>query len=785
MRFFTLLAIALLFFLTQIQATDYTYTPTVPAVQDHHWDNPLNWTPAGVPGAGDNVTISDSVYVSGSVTVNNVTLNGAGVIEAAGTLTIQGTFSWNNGALRGSGTVIISSGATVIVSGTPHKNLYQLTFENNGYLTWSGDGEIKLNNDAHIINKSSGTIEAQNNSRMDYVQKNHGGYLTNYGMIKKTASTGGGFSQTQIDPILINYGTMKVENGIMQIERGDSTTASNGIFDVAASCTLNFVDRPFRCDGATFTGSGVVQLVKDDTRPTFIMVGSGATFSANTTLRVNIDYNSEADGYIGGSGTLTVNGTFEWLQGGLFDTGNVVVNGSAIFSGSVGSRILKERTLTLKGTTTYSSSKGITFKNGGKIINDVSASFTKTTTAAWDSTTGIPSGTFENRGTFIYNNSGVMNMRVAVVNSGNLQILSGGTINFYKSLSNSASGVLSGVGTIDIKKSYTNAGSFTPGSSAGVLTLLRKPLSLASTSSVNIEIGGTTAGSDYDQLVASATGNAVLDGTLNISLINSFAPSAGQSFRILTFGGSRTGTFATVNQPQFQGSDMFTVQYGSNYVDLISNFDTSLPVELVAFTATGGYRQVALSWSTASEINNLGFEIYRSETEDGAYQMIANYLTHPELRGNGSGNTRRDYNFVDQNVADGKTYWYQLADVSFDGVRTFHPKVSVETAQQPNLIDSFVLSQNYPNPFNPETRFRFSQSSESRVRMAVYDLLGRRIRLIHDGMLAAGEHVFLWRGNDENGAQVSAGVYLLQVEVFAPDNGAVRFVDVRKMVLSK
>ena len=773
------------FFTVSVLATDYLYTPTVPTIQDHKWNNSLNWTPPGVPGAGDNVTISDSVYVNSNISVNNVTFSGIGVIETDATLTILGTFSWSSGILRGIGT-IVANGA-VEVSGNSHKNLYQLTFENYDTLTWSGDGEIKLNNDAHFINKPSGVINAQNNSRMDYVQKNHGGYLTNYGIIKKNGSSGGSWSQTQIDPILINYGTISVENGIMQIERGDSTTASNGTFNVASSCTLNFVDRPFRCDGATFTGNGVVQLVKDDFRPTFIVLGSGATFSANTTLRLDIDATTVDYGYIGGAGTLTVNGTFEWIQGGLFDAGSMVVNGSTLFTQSTGRKYLKERTLILKGTTDYSSTKGIVFQNGGSLINEAGATFTKTTNAPFDSTSGIPSGTFENRGTFVYtfDNSLNMEVRCAVTNLGTLQLQANGKIIFRKNFNNEVTGLLSGIGTLDFRKTFTNNGSISPGNSAGKLTIVSKPLTMSAGSALTVEIGGTVQGTDYDWLSGISNSPAIIDGTLNVSLINSFEPSAGQSFRIISVNGSLSGTFATVNQPQFQGSDMFTVSYGSNYVDLISNFDSSLPVELISFKAVGSYRRVSLSWTTASEINNLGFEIYRSEAENGAYQLIASYQTDLALRGNGSSNSRRDYVYEDTNVAEGHTYLYQLADVSFDGKRTFHPKISVETANQPNLTNNFTLSQNYPNPFNPETIFRFTQTRESITRITVYDLLGRRVRFIHNGILEAGEYVFRWQGDDENGTKVSAGVYLLLVEAIAPENGSVRFVGVRKMVLNR
>jgi hypothetical protein len=63
---------------------------------------------------------------------------------------------------------------------------------------------------------------------------------------------------------------------------------------------------------------------------------------------------------------------------------------------------------------------------------------------------------------------------------------------------------------------------------------------------LNIELGGTGPGADYDQLVVN--GQATLGGTLNVVLLNGYVPSSGDQFRILTFSGRNGTTFATVNE---------------------------------------------------------------------------------------------------------------------------------------------------------------------------------------------------------------------------------------------
>ncbi len=74
-----------------------------------------------------------------------------------------------------------------------------------------------------------------------------------------------------------------------------------------------------------------------------------------------------------------------------------------------------------------------------------------------------------------------------------------------------------------------------------------------------------------------------------------------------------------------------------------------------------------------------------------------------------------------------------------------------QTCEQPG---SFVLSQNYPNPFNPETAITFSLSTVDRVRLQIFDLLGRTIATLVDGVLEAGMHKVTW-----NAADHPAGIY--------------------------
>jgi hypothetical protein len=120
-------------------------------------------------------------------------------------------------------------------------------------------------------------------------------------------------------------------------------------------------------------------------------------------------------------------------------------------------------------------------------------------------------------------------------------------------------GLLSGSGTIN--GSVINAGQVSPGDAAttGILTI-KGDYTQTATGVLNIRIGGTDPGSGYDQLLVA--GQATLDGTLNVSLINSFVPTSGSRFQIMLFS-SITGAFANANI-----DPIFMLAYGSTDITL-------------------------------------------------------------------------------------------------------------------------------------------------------------------------------------------------------------------------
>jgi hypothetical protein len=90
---------------------------------------------------------------------------------------------------------------------------------------------------------------------------------------------------------------------------------------------------------------------------------------------------------------------------------------------------------------------------------------------------------------------------------------------------------------------------------------------------------------------------------------------------------------------------------------------------------------------------------------------------------------------------------------------------STTISENPSTLpQEFTLEQNYPNPFNPSTVIRFAFSQAGQARLTIYDILGRRVRTLVDGVRPAGEQLVTWNGRDEAGAVAASGIYFYRLE---------------------
>jgi len=104
-------------------------------------------------------------------------------------------------------------------------------------------------------------------------------------------------------------------------------------------------------------------------------------------------------------------------------------------------------------------------------------------------------------------------------------------------------------------------------------------------------------------------------------------------------------------------------------------------IDLAEFKAEPGNRKVIIVWTTGAEIDNAGFNIYRSTEENGTYAKINDEL----IPAKGSPSDSATYQFIDKPVKNRTTYWYKLEDIDLKGEATMHGPVSA----RPNLLKFF------------------------------------------------------------------------------------------------
>jgi hypothetical protein len=101
---------------------------------------------------------------------------------------------------------------------------------------------------------------------------------------------------------------------------------------------------------------------------------------------------------------------------------------------------------------------------------------------------------------------------------------------------------------------------------------------------------------------------------------------------------------------------------------------------------------------------------------------------------------------------------------------------SITDGDDPSAKFATKLDQNYPNPFNPTTKIKFSLKTRSHVTLRVYDVSGRLVTTLVDGVRDAGPNTIEWKGINDRGANVASGVYFYKMSTND-------FSDSKKMIL--
>ncbi|MBZ0199261.1 MAG: T9SS type A sorting domain-containing protein [Ignavibacteriaceae bacterium] len=196
-----------------------------------------------------------------------------------------------------------------------------------------------------------------------------------------------------------------------------------------------------------------------------------------------------------------------------------------------------------------------------------------------------------------------------------------------------------------------------------------------------------------------------------------------------------------------------------------------IPVELISFTGGEADNMVTLSWETATETNNRGFNIERRTSK--VWENVG------FVNGNGTSTEVHGYTFS-ENVSNisGTSVYYRLKQVDFDGTASYSKEIEITIDGGPK---EFSLSQNYPNPFNPATIIKYNVPFQSNVKIVVYNLMGEVVTELVNAVKGAGYHEARF---DAVSKQLASGVYLYRIEASAID-GSKTFKQTKKMVLMK
>ncbi|MCK4236430.1 MAG: T9SS type A sorting domain-containing protein, partial [Candidatus Krumholzibacteria bacterium] len=196
----------------------------------------------------------------------------------------------------------------------------------------------------------------------------------------------------------------------------------------------------------------------------------------------------------------------------------------------------------------------------------------------------------------------------------------------------------------------------------------------------------------------------------------------------------------------------------------VDNLIPPVPTGLVVAYNTGSGN--LLTWDRSGEPDVDSFRVYRGES-DGFVPATDNLVK-----------AVIDTFWLDT-VPEGWRYCYKVTAVDDAGNESAPASPSSTTeAETQATPEPFALHQNIPNPFNPITTIRFDVPKRGRVRLAVYDVQGRLVRVLLDGEVDAGSRELVWNGKDVGGRNVSSGVYFYSLETPG-------FTQSRKMILMR
>jgi hypothetical protein len=185
--------------------------------------------------------------------------------------------------------------------------------------------------------------------------------------------------------------------------------------------------------------------------------------------------------------------------------------------------------------------------------------------------------------------------------------------------------------------------------------------------------------------------------------------------------GTTTIGMALVSQLWYRPADQkLLVGTHGNGMFMVDVIPPTLPIELISFNGELVKKQVVLNWNTASEENNMGFEIQRSF--DAANFESIGFVYSKE---NGNSRSELAYNYNDGQLTK-STQYYRLRQVDFDGAESFSNVVAISTGLEE--ANSAVAIQLYPNPVVEELNIEFGESPKNKLRLQFFSIKGELLK---------------------------------------------------------
>lgn len=201
---------------------------------------------------------------------------------------------------------------------------------------------------------------------------------------------------------------------------------------------------------------------------------------------------------------------------------------------------------------------------------------------------------------------------------------------------------------------------------------------------------------------------------------------------------------------------------------ILTDREPLISVEIDSFKYVFKFGEMMLNWSADAGTENLGYEISRSDTENGEYQILNTEVIPVS---NSAANVHH-YSFIDTEVEEGETYYYKIADVDVTGSTTYivgpFPATAQSTAvydfsDDSNLPEKHELGAAYPNPFNGRTNIEFYMNRTGMVKVEIYNLMGQKVRSLISEIRNAGAHSISWNGKNDMGQDLGSGIYLYRM----------------------